>query len=289
MSATSTAWKHIRRSPYQALAAIFIMAQTFFVISIFTFLFFGSYIIVRYYETRPQLSVFFTDEAKDEDIRALESDIKSTGKVLQMTFIDKEEAFKRYTELFKDEPAQLELAEPDMLPRSFDITTHNLEDQLELAKTIRNSPIVSDIALPKDAIEGFTKLTNVLRKLGAVTSIVLALDSIFLIMLIISMKISQKKKEMEILKLLSATNWYIRWPFILEGVFYGVTGALIGWVTASAGLLYLSPFLQSQLPADVPLFPVDPLFLLWILGAEILIAIILGIFSSILAALRYLK
>ncbi len=288
MSALNTSWKHIRRSPYQAMAAIFIMAQTFFVISVFTFLFFGSFITIRYYETRPQLAVFFTEEAKDEEIKNLETQLKATGKISKLTFVDKQEAFNRYKKLSTD-PIELELVDPSILPRSFDITTHNLGDQIELARELKSNTAVSSVAFPRDAIEGFIRFSNVLRQLGAAASIILAVDSIFLIMLITSMKISGKREEIEILKLLSATNWYIRWPFIYEGIFYGVTGAVIGWLMSTVGLLYIEPFLRSQLPPDIPLFPISPLFLLWVLGAELVVAVILGAFSSILSALKYLK
>jgi cell division transport system permease protein len=289
MKSSSTTWKHIRRSPYQALGAIFVMTQTFFVISVFTFIFFGSLVVIRYFESLPQLRAFFRDEAKQEEIQALATQIQGTGKVAQLKFVNKEQAFTRYKQLFKDDPLMLELVTPEILPASFEVTTVNLSDQAELAGVLKKSAIVQEVDFPKDAVEGFARLTNALRKLGAAMSIILALDSVFLIMLIISMKISQKRDEIEILKLLSATNWYIRWPFVLEGVFYGVTGAVIGWVISSAGLLYLTPFLKAQLPAGIPLFPVSPLFLLGVLAAELIVAVLLGIFSSILAALRYLK
>lgn len=289
MSAFNTSWKHIRRSPYQALAAIFIMFQTFFVLSVFSFLFFGSVIIIHYYESLPQLRAFFIDEAKIEEIKSLETDLKSTGKIQSIKYVDKNAAFVRYKELFKSDPLMLELVTPDMLPASFEITTTNLVYQEELANELKKTRIVSEVQFPKDAVEGFARVTNFLRKLGAGMSIILAMDSVFLIMLIISMKISRKRKEIEVLKLLSATNWYIRLPFIYEGVMYGVIGALIGWGFASGGLLYLEPTLKAQLPPGIPLFPISPVFLLWLLGTELLVAILLGAFSSILAAIRFLK
>lgn len=289
MKSFQTTWKHIRRSPYQALGAIFIMTQTFFVISVFTFLFFGSFVIIKYFESLPQLRAFFVDEATPDAVKTLETELKNTGKVSSLTFVDKEEAFSRYKQLFKDDPLMLELVTPDILPASFEITTKSLADQESLAKQLQSAPIVKEVDFPKDAVEGFAKLTNTLRKIGAVMSIILIVDSVFLIMLIISMKISQKKEEIEILKLLSATNWYVRWPFIFEGVFYGILGALLGWMMATAGLLYLQPFLKSQLPLGIPLFPIPLLFLLSVLAIEIGVAVFLGILSSFLAALRYLK
>lgn len=289
MNGLNTAWKHIRRSPYQAIAAIFIMAQTFFVLSTFTFILIGSFIVIRYYESLPQLRAFFVDEAKTEEIQTLERNLKNTGKVRSISYIDKDQAFQRYKKLFKDDPLMLEFVTSDILPASFEIATNTLLDQEQIAKQLKTSPIVSEVDFPKEAVEGFARVTGVLRKIGAVASVVLSVDAVFLIMLIISMKISRKRKEIEILKLLSATNWYIRWPFIYEGIFYGVCGAIIGWGFASGGLLYLEPFIRSQLPPGIPLFPIAPLFFVWLLGMEILIAILLGTFSSILAALRYLK
>ncbi len=289
MNSLSTAWKHIRRSPYQAIAAIFIMAQTFFVVSAFTFLFIGSFIVIRYYESLPQLRAFFTDEAKIEEIQALEKELRNSGKVRSIEYVDKEQAFQRYKQLFKDDPLMLEFVTPDILPSSFEIATQTLLDQEAIANQLKKSAIVGEVDFPKEAVEGFARVTGVLRQIGAAASIILAVDAIFLIMLIISMKISRKRKEIEVLKLLSATNWYIRWPFIYEGILYGVMGAIIGWLVASGGLLYLEPFIKSQLPPGIPLFPIPPLFFLWVLGMEILVAILLGTFSSILAAVRYLK
>src|SRR3989344_5477915 len=140
MSALITSWKHIRRSPYQAIAAVFIMMQTFFVISVFTFLFIGSFITIRYYETRPQLAVFFTEEAKDEEIKNLESQLLATGEVSKIKFVDKQEAFNRYKKLSSD-PIELELVDPSILPRSFDIMTYNLEDQIDLAKQLKSNTL----------------------------------------------------------------------------------------------------------------------------------------------------
>jgi cell division transport system permease protein len=105
---------------------------------------------------------------------------------------------------------------------------------------------------------------------------------------IIGIKISQKKDDIEIMKLIGATNWYIRWPFMFEGIVYGVIGSVIGWVIATGVLLYATPFLESFLKG-IPVLPVSYLALLALLGIEVLFAVFLGIVSSFLAVLRYLK
>jgi cell division transport system permease protein len=65
--------------------------------------------------------------------------------------------------------------------------------------------------------------------------VLLSLVSIFIMATIIGIKISQKKEDIEIMKLIGATNWYIRWPFLTEGILYGIIGAVVGWAIATVG------------------------------------------------------
>jgi cell division transport system permease protein len=289
MKATNTAWNHIRRSPYQALAAIFIMMQTFFVISIFTFVVVGSLRTIDYFESIPKVTAFFKTEAQQKDIDEVKSQLEATGKIESIKFVSKEEALAIYKEQNKDDdPLLLELVTADILPSSLEISTVQLNDLGEISQIVQKSPHVERVIFQKDLTANLQNWTNALKKIGGVFIVVLALDSIFLMAIIIGIKISHKREEIEIMKLLSATNWYVRWPFIWEGIFYGVTGAIIGWIFASGTLLYATPFLQSFL-GNVSLLPVSPLFLLVLLGAELLFAVLLGAFASFLAVLRYLK
>jgi cell division transport system permease protein len=110
----------------------------------------------------------------------------------------------------------------------------------------------------------------------------------FIMVIIIGMKISQKKKDIEIMRLIGAGGWYVRWPFIVEGISYGAVGAILGWGISSGTLWWATPFLTDFLKG-IPLFPIPLIFFFGLLGIEILVAIILGILSSFLAVLRYLK
>lgn len=288
MSHLKTTWYHARRSPYQAFAAIFIMMQTFFVATVFSFLVVGSAKIISYFESLPQVTVFFKNEAKQEAIDVLKRDVESTGKVAKTRFVSKQEALKIYQEKFRDDPLLLEFVTSDILPSSLEISTNKIEDLTTVSNMLSGSQIIHEVVFPKDVISNLTAWTSALRKIGLALIIMLVLDSIFLMIIIIGIKISQKKDEIEIMRLIGATSWYIRWPFIFEGMFYGAIGALIGWTIASLTLLYAVPFLKEFL-RGIPLFPVSPLFLFEVLGIELLLALILGCFSSFLAVLRYLK
>lgn len=281
-------WRHVRRSPYQAIAAVLITTLTFFVVSIFTFLIVGTAKIIAYFESKPQVTAFFKDEARQEHIDELRANLKATGKVASMQFVSKQEALKIYREQNKDDPLLLDLVTAEILPASLEISAVKLSDLAGISETLKGSPHVQDVIFQKDVVSTLTSWTEALRKIGIGFIIALSLVSVAIMVTIIGMKISQKREEIEVMRLLGATSWYIRWPFIYEGVLYGAVGALFGWVIASLLLWYATPFLSSFLRGILPLH-VSPLWLLALLGGELLFSVFLGAFSSFLAVLRYLK
>ena len=288
MSFAKTAWKNIRRSPYQAMAAILIMTLTFLAISFFTFLLVGSSKVINYFESKPQVTAFFRNEAKKEDINQLENQLQATGKISSIKFVSKDEALKIYKEQNKNDPLLLDLVTADVLPSSFEISTVKIEDMAAISNALNKSALVSDVIYQKDVVSTLTSWTSAIRKIGIALVVLLSLVSIFIMATIIGIKISQKKADIEIMKLIGATNWYIRWPFLTEGILYGIIGAVVGWTIATIGLLYATPFLESFLKG-IPVLPASYLDLLTLLGLEIVFAVFLGAVSSFLAVLRYSK
>jgi cell division transport system permease protein len=288
MRATKTTVKHIRRSPYQSLAAIFIMTLTFLSITVFSFLVFGSSAVIHFFESKPQVTVFFKDEAKQQNIDTMKQQLQSAGMVSSIKYVSKSDALKLYKEQNKNDPLLLDLVTEDILPASLEISTVKIEDLAPVSDTLKKSPYVSEVIYQKDIVSTLSKWTNAIRLIGIAIIILLTLVSLFIMMTVIGFKVSQKRDEIEIMKLLSATNWYIRLPFVLEGVFYGIVGTIVGWVIATGGLLYATPYLETFLNG-IPILPVSPVFLVEILVSELFISVILGILASTLAVLRYLK
>ena len=288
MKYLKTAWKNIRRSPYQALAAILIMTLTFLAISFFAFLLYGSSTIITYFESKPQVTAFFRNEASQDEINSLENKLSETGKTSSIKFVSKQDALKIYKEQNKNDPLLLDLVTADVLPSSFEISTQKIEDLSSISDMLKKSSIVSDVIYQKDVVSTLTSWTNAIRKIGIGLVILLSLVSIFIMAMIISIKISHKKEDIEIMRLIGATSWYVRLPFIIEGVFYGLVGAFVGWSIATLSLISATPFLESFLKG-IPVLPASYVALLALLGFEALFAIFLGVLSSFLAVLRYLK
>lgn len=283
-----TTWQHIRRSPYQSLTAIGIMSLTLFVALAFFLTALGSQAILNYFEGKPQITVFFTDEKKPEDIRLLEKKLKAAGQVSQTKYISKEEALAIYQEQNKKDPLLLEMVTSSILPASLDISAKDPQSLSGLVKSLQAEPAVEEVVYQKEIIDLLISWTQTIRKIGIFLVGFLTLLSFLILLTVIGMKIALRKGEIEILSLIGASKWYIRLPFLLEGSFYGAAAAIIGWTITAFLLIYLTPYLKSFL-SGVPLFPIPLIFLLELLLGSILVGAGVGIIGSLLAVWRYLK
>ena len=284
----STVAKYMRRSPYQALVAILIMSFTFYMISAFAVRTIISVKLIQYFETRPQLTVFFKDETNNQEIATLKKQVEDTGKTTSVTFVSKEQALKFYQEQNKNDPILLDLVTAEILPSSLEIQTQKPEYLSEMAAAVKDSPIVDQVVFQKEIIDTLLSWINAFKRVGMVEIAVLIFESILVIATIISFKILVKREEIETMKLLGATNWFVRMPFIFEGMIYGMTGAAIGWLLAISFVFYSTPYLESFLKG-IPVFPLPVTMLLALLGVELVFAATLGVVASFIAVKRYLK
>ena len=284
-----TVKKYVRRSPYQSIAASLIMTLTFFTIAAFSILTIISIRVINYFETKPQLSIFFNEQASKEEIEILRKEIEDTGKASNIKFVSQEEALRIYKEQNKEDPLLLDLVTSDILPASLDVQATDARFLSDFSSLAKNSPIVEEVVFQKEIVDTLVKFTNGIRQIGIVIIAILVTVCIFVILTIIGIKITVRRDEIEIMKLIGATNWFIRIPFLLEGMFYGMVGAILGFsISYGVLLLYATPRIQSFF-GDVPVLPIDPMLMLVVFGWLFVSAVTLGAFSSFLAVLRYLK
>jgi len=284
----TTTYRHIRRTPYQALSAITVLTVTFFIATLYFLVMVGSEIVLRYFETRPQVTVFFQDEAQKDQIDALRAKIRSNPGVSDVKYISKEEALSIYREQNKDEPLLLEMVTADILPASLEISATDVSNLSEIAEIVGQEPGVEEVVYQEDVINALTGWTRGVRIAGVVLLSFLSATSMLIILIIIGLKISSRKVEIEILKLLGATNWYIIGPYILEGIFYGVLGAFFAWGAAYVLILYTTPFLISFL-GEIPLIPIPFVFMAGLLVGLLIFGTVIGSLASLIAARRFLR
>ncbi len=199
--------------------------------------------------------VFLNPEATPEQIKAVEDDLKNNPQIDQngVTFVDKQAAYAEFKELFRDSPEMIDSVTPEILPASFrvepkDKTADTITALSELYKT---KPGVKQVVSATDTIKLVQKFSQFLTKVILVVAVSLLGVAVLLIMNTIRMAMYARRREIEVMKLVGATNWFIRVPFMAEGLVQGLFG-----VALSVGLLVVvRPWFQNVLPSSTE-FPI---------------------------------
>lgn len=280
--------RNIRRTPFQAIAASMLMLLTFFALQTFILLAAGSEEALKYFESKPQVIAFFKEGTTEQDINAIEAALKQEPRVTKTKYVSKDEALQIYKQRNKNDPALLELVTASILPSSLEISTLSPEDLSPVAQILKKEPVVSDVIVPEDVVATLTSVTTIIRVVGGSVVAFLLIFATLIILMIIGFKIRLKRNEIEIMRLIGASPSFIRNPFILEGIFYGLTGAISSWIIIYSLLWYFTPFLKSYL-GEVQLLPVNPLLMLALLSAASIVSILIGGLGALGAVRRYLK
>lgn len=278
----------LRRSPYQAIAAALAMTLTFFIGSVFLVLILGGQVVLNYIEQRPQVIAFFKDTATEAKINEITQKVKSTGLTKEVKYVTKDEALAIYRERNKDEPLLLESVSSDFLPASIDISVNKATDINEITKTVKDFPEVERVITPENLVQQLVKWTNTLRVGGLILVSTLMAISFLIIIMVVGMRIAIRRDEISIMSLVGATKWYIAKPFFMEGAIYGVIGSTTAIFLVYVLLLFYSPQIQDFL-GPIQVFPISPLFFLYLWASESAVAVILGVSGAAMALYRYLR
>ena len=198
--------------------------------------------------------VFLNPNATQDQVQAVDRDLKDSTEIEKVTFVDQNAAYEEFKQLFAGQQDLLESVTPDVLPPSYRVVPRQKDAQSVEALSVqyRNKAGVKEVVSATETIRLVQQLSSRLT-LGIVfVSAFLLLAAFLLILNTIRMAIYARRREIEVMKLVGATNWFIRVPFMLEGLIQGIVGALL----AILGLLLFKPFFEQWLPpADqFPLF-----------------------------------
>jgi len=289
MKATTKVWQHIRRNPHQSLAAVAVMLSNFLLITsvVFTLLGLGS--VLRFLGTRPEVTAFLKDEVKKEQIDSLIADMEQKEEVKEVRFVSKEEALEIYKKDFSDNPLLLEMVTAEVLPASIEISAQSPEVLKEVASELTTkADLFEEVVFQQEVVDSLLKWTQSAEQIGIGLIVFLSLVSLVVIWVIVGMKITLRKKEISVLNLLGAGSGYIINPFLLEGIFYGVAGAILGWGMIMGVSFLLKPHLTNFFE-QIPFWPSSFLPFALILLSEMVFGALIGLMASIMAVKKHLR
>lgn len=241
------------------------------------------------WEGKVEVSAFLRDDIADGELSALQSDLAAMSEVQRFTYVSKSQAFEDFKNQFQDEPALYQALEPDDLPASLRVKLVDAGDAEEVAQRIEGAPGIDEVNFGGDIIRRLVQVNTLLRAVTLGMSAVLMVAAAALIANTIRLAIYARREEISIMKLVGATNWFIRIPFMFEGVFAALTGAVLSsLVVFGANELFFSKM------GDVLTF-LGPIFSFsgWEIAKVLIILIgggvVVGLFGSAMALRRFLE
>lgn len=192
------------------------------------------------WEAKVEISTYLRDDATQNEITTLQTDITQMPEVEAVEYVSKDKAYEEFKKLYEDNPAIWQSLPQNALPASLRIKLTDAKFTEDVAGRIRGAPGVDEVRFGGEIIKRLLQVTSLLRSATFVMSVILMVAAAGLIANTIRLAIYARREEIGIMKLVGATNWFIRIPFMLEGVFAALVGALIagGVVVLADALLF---------------------------------------------------
>lgn len=280
----------ITRGPTHVLAAVAVMAASFFVVTVFTFIFVQSKLALTYLESVPQVTAFLKDTATDQDIQNLTNELNNSGLTSDVHFVSRNEALATYKKQNADNPALLELVTSDYTPPSIQVKAKQLTDLDKIAEILNNkkSSSVDFVVYFKDVIQNLSRFTTGIQNTAIILLVLLLLSLTITSSFITGLQTYVNRDEIEIMRLLGATKTFVYLPFILEAVFYGIVSSLIASAVAAASITFVLSWF-SDLFKGIPSVQVSLTYYAIIFGSSLLVGILTNLIGSYIAVRRYAR
>ncbi len=281
------AFGSLRRNYFMTIAAVLTVLLSMTVLGVV--IVFASNVdgLLKDLKGKVEITVYLLDSTTSEQIEQLQSEIVSWDEVKDSKFISKEEALVILKEDFKDHPEVVESLAGNPLPASFEISLKDPEQADVVAARFDGRPEVEEVRYGKEIAERIFRVTNVARNIMLVFILLLGVEGVLLIGNTIRLSIFARRREVEIMKLVGATNWFIRWPFVIEGVAVGLLGAALAVVIVVLG----SNFVMGKIRESLVFMSVQfQSISLWELAGILLLAgAVIGALGSGLGLRRFLR
>lgn len=282
------ALKSMKRNGLMTVASISTVTVTMFILGVFLCGLMNLNNVASHLESQVQVSVYLREGLTTQQVMDLGAKLKALPDLKELKFINKDEAMKRFKERLGDQNQLITALDGNNpLPSSYEVTLNNPEAVKAAAEEIAKYPQVESTHYGKEIVEDLFKITQVIRVGGIVLMVFLAGASLFIISNTIRLTVFARRKEIAIMKLVGATNSFIRWPFLMEGIIIGFIGAAIAAGFVWQFYLFLMEEVRISL-AFLPLVPAYP-FLLHLVGLIFLLGIIVGAIGSTISLKQYMK
>lgn len=284
------AFKSIVRNKTLSIASMATVAATLFILGVVTLTMANVNKAVDHIGSKVEVKVFIKEDITSDQQDALRGKLESIEGVKEVTLETKEQALEKVKEQMKDDSELLTAGfdEKNPFPGSFTVKVTKPEVVDTIIENVKTAEGVEKIKDARDIIDKISKLTSSIKVVGIIAFVVFILVSLFLIGNTIKITVYSRKREIGIMKYVGATDWFIRWPFIIEGVILGIAGGVVSTIVLNIAYAMI----VNNIPSETLLgFTLVGVSYIWkvIVWEFILSGIFIGTVGSIISMRKFLK
>ena len=282
---------NIRQNVFVNVVTIGTIALALLIVSLFLLVFVNMESAADNWSERVQVTVYFDRELAPQEQAGFRARIQALGGVSRVTYVSRDEALKRFKGRLRGQEALLEGVLPEILPTSLEITLkRSSRDTLSVETfvgALKRIPGITEVQYGEEWVRRFNIFLNFMRLVGALLGAFLVVAVLFIVSNTIKLTIYARRDELEVMSLVGATRFFIKAPFLVEGIVKGGAGALIA-VTLLFGLyelfLYNADSFLTFNPATSGLSFLPPEYI----GALLLSGVLLGFVGSLTSLRRFI-
>jgi cell division transport system permease protein len=247
------ALRALRRNAAPSFAALATILLTMLVLGVFIPIVQATTGAANDVRKRVLVDVYLVGDATQSDVARVRATLLETANVKRVEFVSKQQAYEQQR---KEDPEAFELLGTNPLPDTFRVTPEDPDDVLKIAAALApraaaggSAPIdasIEEVRTRRDDTTKILQVTRFVKLMAATLAVLLIAASIFLIANTIRLSLYARRREVEVMKLVGATDWFIRWPFVIEGVIVGALGTLLAILLLAVGKIAIIDPLASD-------------------------------------------
>lgn len=283
-------FKSLGRNGWMTFASVSAVTITLLLVGVFFVIMMNLNHMANNIENDVEVRVHIDVAATAEEQKALSEQIKKLDRVDSLAYSSKEKELDQLMSSMGEEGEAFAMFEQDNpLNDVIVVKTKEPQDIMSVAEQIEKMDFASKVKYGQGSVEKIFEATNTGRIIGTILIVGLLFTAMFLISNTIKITIFARRREIEIMKLVGATNGFIRWPFFLEGLALGVFGSIIPIIIIIISYYYSHDFISGKLAGEfLQLLPFSP-FVFQISGLLIIMGAVIGVWGSLMSVRKFLK
>ncbi len=280
------------RNKLMSLASVVIVIASLIIFGIFILIALNLEYNINIWKEQPQLEAFCYEELDEMQVRRVEDTIKNNDRIKEYERVDKETALKKMREKLGDDSAILDGYGAEIFPVSFIIKLKDVAHSSEVVAELEKISGVQKVSYSQDTVEVLTRVSHWFKLGSSLMIVIFLVVSVFIISNTIKLTVFARRKEINIMKYIGATDWFIRWPFVVEGVIISITGAILAFVVSAYGYrAIVNEFSKDMFLAETQLLRLIDIQDIWgrLASSYAIIAAAIGALGSFVSIRRHLK